>query len=328
MKVFPPSLAGLILILLLNSSWWQMAQAQTDDVALAKLHQARGLLDIAVSTSAEKLPQIDYSRVKQAAVLFEQCAPKFIVDDAYRFEIQSFPSSVQASLPSLMSIVEYCDEARSAECKQIMGDLSSFILSAILQLEAERDYPVPADPQFYESLTPPKDGIDLLRNFRFLLDQNALGRPDFYRADIISRAFGTAPQAIYRSGQGYRATWFAKPAPAHLAQSCSYQIEGRGRRAGASNVLPFGSVQLGCSLPRAMPTLSDVEKVFGTTWSTTVKSPMALPPTSRRQPDAHVPIAYETVSSSDGRRILKTLYVAFDGNGQASHFFLGLMEVN
>jgi hypothetical protein len=260
-----------------------------------------------------------FRSLRKAAEIFEHFSSKSDRDDLLD-SIRSF--FAEKRLPTPSTIVDAVDEAEKSSDRHLPG-LVWIVLGASLNgarddIEAEIKFgPIVDNPQLYKEITPPRNGIGLLRNLKFALDHDSLLRRDFYTPENLERFFAHQP-IIHREPDGsIWARWVVKPTAAALAKmkpgterytQCQYVVGLRPTDLGRKKA----GIGISCNFEHALsPVLDDVERVFGREWKDTWMPPLHGLPRPRTSIDGNTRMTYTLDSAS----VTRSLEVTFDFDG-------------
>lgn len=299
--------------------------------------------DHSVPYNAPEVERV-YGEVEQLVSIFEEFAPRFIVDEARRRVIDIFVhQSGQRQLAQLgskrttiLEAVHQCQLHCSAFIVWLVtGSIATSLADAQQHLAAVRQFgPAQDNPAFYAAVKPPASAIDFLKNIVFAYEHWALLREDFYTLENMCRTFGCEPSDIRRTFRGgFAASWtgevndktvsagaasFARTAYSLLRVSGYPQLQSTESARDRS-----GDLFVGFSDNDAIaPSFSQVQQVFGRNWRADDEKPLRLD--DRKGPGS---ITYSNgIRLDDGEVRVRRLQFTFATGG--SLFGLKMTEEN
>ncbi|MBN9088746.1 MAG: hypothetical protein J0J01_17720 [Reyranella sp.] len=217
---------------------------------------------------------------QQAIDLFVRFAPQAAMAQSYE-RIRDVYASYEVPLPASLAAAKPCRNdgqgALSSSDLSFIGTLTGtlavpFRLTAETQEAAEKLGPVVADPARYRAVTPPATGVELLRNLKWVVDNDVVLRPDFYVPDSLRRVLGIDAFVIRQRDGGLGLDHWVRPTKEEQERSpdaaakyakCQYGGLYTPQPNGASQ----GGLTFDCSYARSdRASIEQIEKTFGADW--------------------------------------------------------------
>jgi hypothetical protein len=222
------------------------ALAQSSD---ASLQQAEAELNAAIAHFSRRAygttdPRDDsesFRKMREATATFHRLAPRPAIADALDAVQSTFAGRLLETPPTLDAAIDECERRRDPQ-------LTALVAGNIVGYLTRPAAPAARDSQFYGAVTPPRTGVDLLRNLKFALDHDAVLRDDFYAPETLRRFFGSAGEAHHDPDGGISASWDDG--------RCRYAAGNRRRESGK----PIGGLRLRCV---TAPNSEEFLRLFG-----------------------------------------------------------------
>ncbi len=336
-----------ILVLLLASLWSVSAVAQTAANAfdaIEGLRQADALIGAADSffateaaakaypgspASKGRMPATprdyaeNYQNMQDAMALFLRFVNADVAANTLTRVQQSFESLKLPKPGTLEQAIEDCTRRQNLVLSRyVSGSLRLSFYDAWQQQAADTKYGEIVDnPKLYGAVSAPANGLDLLRNLKWVIDHDAVLRADFFTSANMKRFFGTA-SPVKRGIDRLRAQWQLGPPkregsalpPTPMAR-CTYNVF---RAQNADGNATNGSISIDCNYPNSTyPTFDEVRQVFGDKWQTGYS--VFGPPLHGPHPSATARHGNETMvytfsagRDASGRPLQRRLVVEFD----------------
>jgi hypothetical protein len=274
---------------------WAQTQANTTET-IEGLHKVADMMEpvyeFFVSDSAAKqfpnapaskkrVPPSDqdyadhYRKMKDVTGLFLRLASEQQISRATDYVGQVYETVKLPKPPTLQVAIEEAEKRRIPNLTMsVASSLRVAFYHAWQGLAADVRYgPIIDNPKFYDAVKPPTSGMELLRNTKWALDNDALLRVDFFTSENMKRFLGMAAPVI-RTLDDITVRWETKPSAADLAAlppdvaeraRCIYIVKGSLQ---ADGNLKSGNLDFNCNyVPnRAYPTFDEVVEVFGHRW--------------------------------------------------------------
>jgi hypothetical protein len=333
----PVALAAAILLLFAGPVSAQVRPSPTD--AVAELRNAATVTkgvhqlfrrEVADGSVPPDLRDGGCRKLAQAVDTLLAFGPLPIIDNALRNMKLVFSGKPEDIPATLAAAAERCRTEPDARLTlRMAGTVGAALASGVDDIEAEiRFGPLLDNASLYGAIKRPQDGIDLLRNLKFALDQDVVLRRDFFAPENLARFFGVRPMIFRNAAGDIRAFWSLKPAayelrrlPPGVAQHAQWQysiglrISSGGKKA--------GWISVSCNYPSSnAPTFEDVEQEFGTEWQDIWELPRHGPPPPRTAPRGNTLIQY----TFDGPPVYRKLVASFGPNADFTSLSLTIEE--
>jgi len=166
--------------------------------------------------------------------------------------------------------------------------------------------------ELYGGVRAPANGIDFLRNVKWLIDHGSLLRRDFYTAENMERFFGIDAVPLRYASNGLEVR--SKSPERADEPRCEYRL-----RRYESDGKPKAFFMIDCAYgKRSMPTFDEVEAVFGNGWKDGVRvfglSPHYPGPPPARARHGNQSMAYDLTNERRTR-----IVISFDPDANLAH---------
>lgn len=204
----------------------------------------------------------EYRAFNAALQTFSRLAPAADVEIALR-RVQAVYREFKIPEPATLQFVAIdADQRRNARLTEaLVSSLDSVFHSTANRVSAGVNFsPIRDNPALYGAVRAPAYGIDFLRNVKWLIDNVALLREDFYTPENMRRFFGIDAVPMRNATGAIRVD--RTRTPERDPPRCDYVL-GRGESSGTQKA----SLQVDCRYGKpTMLTFDEVETVFGKGW--------------------------------------------------------------
>lgn len=299
------------------ASWFFTGQASAK--AYPDAPASKGRVPATPSDYAE-----NYRNMREATALFLHFVSADAVANTLTIAQQSFERLKLPKPRTLEQAIEECIRRQNLDLSDIVSrSMGSSFYEAWQQQAANAKHGEIVDnPKLYGAVNAPANGLDLLRNLKWVLDHDAVLRADFFTSANMKRFFGTAAP-VKREFDRLEARWQLGPPqregaalPPTPMANCTYFI---GRAQSADGNATGGRISIDCNYPNpAYPTFDQVRQVFGDKWQTGY-SVFGPPLHGAQLPNPTAPHGNETMVYTfsagrdvSGRPLQRRLVVEFD----------------